>query len=147
MSFPIYCSLNILPGCITLYEPITGTDDKCTRVLLEEGNRPLTRPTCRWETDIKIHLHDTGSRGEHWFCTTGKKEKYRLMNIHIQHNGGNVRRTGQYWHIKAASTESVEDSYVCSIHFIPPKIRTHAWCKCMQHLGGGTWRKNTSWEN
>jgi hypothetical protein len=29
-----------------------------------EGNRPLTRPKCRWEASMEMYLKETGSNGK-----------------------------------------------------------------------------------
>jgi hypothetical protein len=31
-----------------------------------EGERPLGRPTCRWEDNIKMDLRETGINGANW---------------------------------------------------------------------------------
>jgi hypothetical protein len=33
-----------------------------------EGKRPLGRPRCRWEVNIKIDLRELGSMGRTGFC-------------------------------------------------------------------------------
>jgi hypothetical protein len=40
-----------------------------------EGNRPLTRPKCRWEAIMKIYLEETGSNGEDWCHPADKMDK------------------------------------------------------------------------
>jgi hypothetical protein len=35
-----------------------------------EGKRPLGRPRCRWENNIKLDLRDIGIDGENWIQLT-----------------------------------------------------------------------------
>jgi hypothetical protein len=42
--------------------------ERCDRVLVEkpEGKKPLGRPRCRWEYNIKIYLKEVGCRVMDW---------------------------------------------------------------------------------
>jgi hypothetical protein len=53
--------------CYTLYKT-TGERRGVYRVLVgkPEGKRPLGRPRCRWEDDIKTDLEEVGCGGMAW---------------------------------------------------------------------------------
>jgi hypothetical protein len=60
-------------------------------VLVEkpEGKRPLGRPRCRWEDDIKMDLQDVGCGGMDWIELAQDRDKWQalvnvVMNLRVQ---------------------------------------------------------------
>jgi transposase len=54
-----------------------------------ERNRPLGRPICRQEDNIKMHLRDIGWAGMDWIDLTQDRDQWRalvnmLMNLHVK---------------------------------------------------------------
>ena len=51
------------------------------RVLVEnpEGKRPLRRPRCRWEDNIKMDLHEVGGEGMNWINVV--QDRYRWQAL------------------------------------------------------------------
>jgi hypothetical protein len=52
-----------------------------------EGRRPLGRPRCRWEDNIKMHLQEVGW-GMDWIELTKDRDRWRalvnaVMNAHV----------------------------------------------------------------
>jgi hypothetical protein len=46
-----------------------------------EGKRPLGRPRCKWEGNIKMDLREIGSRSMDWIHLAQDREQWRaLMN-------------------------------------------------------------------
>ena len=41
-----------------------------------EGNRPLGRPRCRWEDNIKMGLQEVGCMGMDWIELAQNREKW-----------------------------------------------------------------------
>jgi hypothetical protein len=56
-----------------------------------EGKRPLGRPKCRWEDNIKMDLQDVGCKGMDWIELAEDRDSWRalvnaLMNLDfVQH--------------------------------------------------------------
>ena len=53
-----------------------------------EGKRPLGRPRCRWEDDIKIGLQEVGCGGMDWIDLTQGRNMWRtlvspVMNLRV----------------------------------------------------------------
>jgi hypothetical protein len=60
------------------------------RVLLgkPEGKRPLGRPRCRWEDNIKMDLQEVGYGGMEWIGLAQDRDRWRelvnaVMNFRI----------------------------------------------------------------
>jgi hypothetical protein len=51
------------------------------RVLVRkpEGNRPLGRPRCRWEDNIKMDLQEVGYRGMDWIELAQDRDSLRAL--------------------------------------------------------------------
>ena len=51
------------------------------RVLVRkpEGKRPLGRPRCRWEENIKMDLHKVGCGGLDWFDVVQNRNRWRAL--------------------------------------------------------------------
>jgi hypothetical protein len=52
------------------------------------GKRPLGRPTCRWEDNIKIDLREIGIDGENWIQLAQDRVQWRVcvntvMNLRV----------------------------------------------------------------
>ena len=53
------------------------------RVLVRkpEGNKPLGKPRCRWEDNIKMDLHEVGCGGMDWIELAQDRDRWRgLVN-------------------------------------------------------------------
>jgi hypothetical protein len=53
-----------------------------------EVKRPLGRPRCRWEDNIKMDLNDVGFRGMDWFELDQDRDSWRalvnaVMNLRV----------------------------------------------------------------
>jgi transcription termination factor 2 len=53
-----------------------------------EGERPLGRPRCRWEDNIKMDLSEIGIDGENWILLAQDRAQWRdfvntVMNIRV----------------------------------------------------------------
>ena len=44
-----------------------------------EGKRPIGRPRCRWEDNIKISLQKTGHEDVNWIHLTQDSKKWRAV--------------------------------------------------------------------
>ena len=44
-----------------------------------EGNGPLGRPRRRWENNIKMDLHEVGSRGMDWIELAQDRDRWRAL--------------------------------------------------------------------
>ena len=60
------------------------------RVLVRkpEGKRPLGRPRCRWEDNIKIYLQEVGGVCVHWMELAQDRDRWRtlvsmVMNLRV----------------------------------------------------------------
>ena len=54
-----------------------------------EGKRPLGRPRCRWEDNIKMDLHEVGGGCEGWMELAQDRDRWRalvstVMNLRVQ---------------------------------------------------------------
>jgi hypothetical protein len=54
-----------------------------------EGKRPLERPRCRWEDNIKIYLQEVECEGMDWTGLTQDRDRWRalvnaVMNFRVQ---------------------------------------------------------------
>jgi len=66
------------------------------RVLVRkpEGKRPLGRPRCRWEDNIKMDLQEVGGGCWDWLELAQDRERWRalvskVMNFSVPQNAGN----------------------------------------------------------
>jgi hypothetical protein len=53
-----------------------------------EGKRPLVRPRCRWEDNIKMDLQEVGCKGMDWIDLAEDRDRLRalvnvVMNIRV----------------------------------------------------------------
>jgi hypothetical protein len=48
-----------------------------------EGKRPLGRPRCKWEDNIKMDLRETGWGGMDWPDLARDREQWRVMNLWV----------------------------------------------------------------
>jgi hypothetical protein len=47
-----------------------------------EGKRPLTRPGCRWEDNIRMDLREIGWKGVDWMNLAQDRDQWQaLMNV------------------------------------------------------------------
>ena len=58
-----------------------------------EGKRPLERPRCRWEDNIKMELQEVGEDGD-WMLLAQDRDRWRalvstVMNFRVPKNAGN----------------------------------------------------------
>ena len=44
-----------------------------------EGKRPLGRPKCRWEDNIKTHIQEVGCGGMDWMELADDRERWRAL--------------------------------------------------------------------
>jgi hypothetical protein len=44
-----------------------------------EGKRPLGRPRCRWEDNIKKYLQDVGCGGMDWIGLAEDRDRWRVL--------------------------------------------------------------------
>jgi hypothetical protein len=58
-----------------------GEDRGVHRVLVgkPEGKRPLGRPRCRWEDNIKMDLHEVGGVGGDWMELAQDRDRWRAL--------------------------------------------------------------------
>ena len=59
-----------------------------------EGKRPLGRPRCRWEGNIKMDLQEVGCEGMDWIDLARDRDWWgalvnAVMNLWVPQNGGN----------------------------------------------------------
>ena len=59
-----------------------------------EGKRPLGRPRCRWQDNIKVDLHDVVCGGMDWIDPAQDRDRWRelvnaVMNLRVPKNAGN----------------------------------------------------------
>jgi hypothetical protein len=58
------------------------------------GKRPLGRPRCRWENNIRMDLQEVGCGGMDWIGLAQDRDRWRVlvnavMNLRVQSNAGN----------------------------------------------------------
>jgi hypothetical protein len=58
-----------------------------------EEKRPLGRPRCRWEDNIKMDLRETGWDGVDWIDLTQDRDQWRafvntVVNLRVPRNAG-----------------------------------------------------------
>ena len=58
-----------------------GEERDVHRVLVgkSEGRRPLGRPRCRWEDNIKMHLQEVGVGGGDWMEMAQDRDRWRAL--------------------------------------------------------------------
>jgi hypothetical protein len=58
-----------------------GEDRGVYKVLVgkPEGKRPLGRPKCRWEDNIKINLQEVGGGGGDWIELAQDRYRWRAL--------------------------------------------------------------------
>jgi hypothetical protein len=58
-----------------------GEDRVVYRVLVEKpgGKRPLGRPRCRWENNIKINLQEVGGVHGDWMELAQDRDRWRAL--------------------------------------------------------------------
>ena len=58
-----------------------GEDRGVQRVLVgkPEGKRPLGRPRCRWEDNIKMDLQEVGGGGMDWIDLAQDRDRWRAL--------------------------------------------------------------------
>jgi hypothetical protein len=44
-----------------------------------EGRRPLGKPRCRWEDNIKMDLQEVGWKGMDWIDTAQDRDRWRVL--------------------------------------------------------------------
>jgi hypothetical protein len=59
-----------------------------------EGRRPLGRPRCRWEDNIKMDLWEIGFGDMNWIYLAQDRDRWRalvntIMNLRVPLNAGN----------------------------------------------------------
>jgi hypothetical protein len=59
-----------------------------------EGKRPLGRPRCRWEDNIKMDLQEVGWEGKGWIDLVQNRGEWRAvvnaaMNLRVPRNARN----------------------------------------------------------
>ena len=51
-----------------------------------EGKRPLGRPRCRWEDNIKMDVTELGQEGLGWIdLVEGRNKRWAAMNMALNH--------------------------------------------------------------
>ena len=50
---------------------------------IREGKRPLGKPRCRWEDNIKMDLQDVGSGGMDWIDLAEDRDRWRALVIAV----------------------------------------------------------------
>jgi hypothetical protein len=59
-----------------------------------EGNRPLGRPRCRWENNVRMGLQEVGCGGMDWIGLAQDRDRWRAIvnavrNLRAPSNAGN----------------------------------------------------------
>jgi hypothetical protein len=63
-----------------------------------EGKRPLRRPRCRWEDNVKMDLQEVGWLDMDWIDLAQDRDRWRAlvnaaMNVRVPYNAGNFLTT------------------------------------------------------
>jgi hypothetical protein len=68
-----------------------GRGEACTGCLVgkHEGKRPLGRPRCRWEDDIKMDIQEVVLGGMDWIGLAQDRDRWRalvnaVMNLRVK---------------------------------------------------------------
>jgi hypothetical protein len=58
-----------------------GEERRLHRVLVgkPEGKRPLERPRCRWEDNIKLDVYEVGGGGGDWMELAQDRDRWRAL--------------------------------------------------------------------
>jgi hypothetical protein len=51
----------------------------CVRLLSPEGKRPLGRPRCRWEDNIKMDFQEVGGVGGEWMERAQDRDRWQAL--------------------------------------------------------------------
>jgi hypothetical protein len=65
-----------------------------------EGKRPLGRPKCRWEDNIRKNLQEVGGGGMDWIELGQNRDRWRalvnaVMNLRVPSNARNFLTSGK----------------------------------------------------
>jgi hypothetical protein len=63
------------------------------RVLLgkPEGKRPLGRPRCRWENNIKMDIQEVGCRGMDWIQLAQDRDRWQALVNAVMKLRGSIK--------------------------------------------------------
>ena len=73
-----------------------GREERYIQVLVgkPEGRRPLGRPSCRWNDNIKMNLQEVGCGGMNWIDLAQDRDRgwalvNAVWNLKVPQNAGN----------------------------------------------------------